>query len=149
MCFEYFGNSICGGRCFFSIYVQSFFGLSTLYVCFPSWFASLSVSFVSPLHLGRIVCVTFCVSHFESQFCAKCVIYNIVCQVCVEYVIYNKGPNSQVGQSDKYCMAHGCATRKNHVKSTKMKEACSNRPAQILTLVHFLMGILILFYKQT
>ena len=70
--------------------------------------ASLSFSY----YVCHIMCVTLCVSHYV------CLIMCV--SLCVSHYM-NVTPGSKVQKSrspmyaicDKYCMAHGCATRKN------------------------------------
>ena len=82
MCFEYCGNSICGGRCVFSTYVHSFFGLSCFYV-FKSG---------SPPCLCRLpICVTLCVSHCVCHIvCVTLCVCHIVCvTLYVTHFVYH------------------------------------------------------------
>ena len=112
MCFQYCGNSICDGRCMFSIYVISFFGLSTFYVFqagSPPYLCHIVCHIVC-----HIMCVTFCVSHYV--FHILCVTYDVPNVPNVHQIVIakgSKGPMVTYDNCDKYCMAHGCATRKN------------------------------------
>ena len=95
---------------------SSFFWAFNLF-CFPSWVASLSVSSVSPPYLGHILCIIFCVSHFMCHIlCVTIYASHYVHHMCITY-LSNMISLWMVIVSwlncDKYCMAHGCATRKN------------------------------------
>ena len=108
VCFENCGNSICGGRCVFLIYVHSFFlgfqlfmfsklghlPICVIYVTSLSvssvsppvcviCVASLSVSFVLPPYLCHLCCLLMCVIFVCVSFCAiMCVVY-LCCVDCV------------------------------------------------------------------
>ena len=92
----------------FSLYVHYFFGLSNFYdflagsppyLCrIPICVASISVSSVS-----SIMCVTICVSHYVHHMCV------IFC----DFSSMTKFQTLWWVNLFKYCMDHGCATRKN------------------------------------
>ena len=55
---------------------------------------------MSPSSLGHILYV--CVSHYVCYILSITIVHN-----------YVKGPRVRLVKCDKYCKAHGCATRKN------------------------------------
>ena len=98
-----------------SIFVPKFFWLSTFFV-----FKAGSPPYLC--HLCRLPnCVTFCVSHFVCQIMfvtlcvSHCVSHCVGTIFVAHYVHVTWGSKVMLRLviCDKYCMAHGCATRKN------------------------------------